>query len=172
MKLKLACVAVAAALSGAAQAQIVVPWGNHDAAELGGVLFFGTGSSFAADAIYTFSLSGTYDALAVAVANNAPGVFNMTGTQVELFASNGNSNWSDDVSLGAFAFGSTSTAHTYSALTAGNYYYRVTGTVDGPFGGSFLLSSHIQAVPEPESTAMFLAGLGLMGMIVRRRSRA
>jgi hypothetical protein len=29
----------------------------------------------------------------------------------------------------------------------------------------------ITAVPEPESYAMFLAGLGLMGLIARRRSR-
>lgn len=30
----------------------------------------------------------------------------------------------------------------------------------------------ITAVPEPESYAMFLAGLGLLGMIARRRTRA
>ena len=172
MKLKLATLAVAAALSGAAQAQIVVPWGNHDVGELGGTLFFGTGSSFAFDVVYTFSLSNTVNALAVGVTNDAPGLFDINGAKAELYASNGNANFSDDTLLGSFTFDSTAVTHTFSPLVAGNYFYRVTGHVDGPLGGSYLLSSHIDAVPEPETYAMFLAGLGLMGAIARRRTLA
>ena len=38
-------------------------------------------------------------------------------------------------------------------------------------GGAFLVAQAVPAVPEPESYAMLLAGLGLMGVIARRRSR-
>ena len=44
----------------------------------------------------------------------------------------------------------------------------ITGVTDGGNGGIY--SGAIAAVPEPETYAMLLAGLGLMGAVVRRRS--
>jgi hypothetical protein len=45
--------------------------------------------------------------------------------------------------------------------------------VDGSLGGIYsgsISASAVSPIPEPESFAMLLAGLGLMGAVVRRRS--
>ena len=53
----------------------------------------------------------------------------------------------------------------------GGAYLSVAGVVDGSLGGIYSGSiSSVSPVPEPESFAMLLAGLGLMGAVVRRRS--
>jgi len=62
-------------------------------------------------------------------------------------------------------------------LDAGTYTLQIKGTVAGLFGGSYagVLNiaspevSNITPVPEPETYAMLLAGLGLMGFMARRR---
>lgn len=173
MKLKqLIAAAVLAGASISASAQIVVPWGNHDPAELGGTLFFGTGSSFPFEVVYTFSLTQISDILAVGVTNDAPGVFDISGASASLYQNNGNANFSDDVLVGGFNFDSTAITQTFDAIGIGSYFYKVSGHVDGPFGGSYLLSSHIVPVPEPETYAMLLAGLGLIGFSLRNRRSA
>lgn len=170
--MKLKQIAVAAALvaaSAGASAQIVVPWGSHDPAELGGTLFYGTGSSFPFEVIYTFSLASLSDLLAVGVTNDSPGVFDINGAAARLYADNGNANYSDDTLIGGFAFDNTSITQNFAGLAAGAYFYKVTGNVDGPFGGSYLLSSHLTPVPEPKAYAMLLAGLGVVSLLARRR---
>lgn len=59
-----------------------------------------------------------------------------------------------------------------STLPAGMYQLTVSGT--GVTGGSASYGGNIVAapVPEPESYAMFLAGLGVMGAIAVRRNKA
>jgi hypothetical protein len=172
MSMKLRQIAAAAALVATtvgASAQTVVPWGSHGPAELGGTLFYGTGSSFPFDFIYTFSLAGLSDLLGVGVTNDSVGVFDINGAAARLYASNGNANYNDDVLIGGFAFDSTSITQNFTGLAAGDYFYRVTGNVDGPFGGSYLLSSHLTPVPEPKSYALLMAGLGVVALLARRR---
>jgi hypothetical protein len=43
----------------------------------------------------------------------------------------------------------------------------MTGTVTGTLGGQYTFMA--QAVPEPETYALFLAGLSAIGWVVRRR---
>jgi len=50
------------------------------------------------------------------------------------------------------------------------YYVNVTGVTSGSLGGAYNGAIQLAPVPEPETYAMLLAGLGLMGAIVRRRS--
>ena len=55
----------------------------------------------------------------------------------------------------------------------GDWYYTISGEANGAKGGrySFWVGTYAAPVPEPETYAMLLAGLGLMGTIARRRSK-
>lgn len=52
----------------------------------------------------------------------------------------------------------------------GPAYLNITGVTSGTLGGLYSGSISVTPVPEPEAYAMLLAGLGLMGAVVRRRS--
>ena len=58
--------------------------------------------------------------------------------------------------------------------TTGDWYYTISGEANGTKGGhySFWVGTYTAPVPEPETYAMLLAGLGLMGTIARRRGKA
>jgi hypothetical protein len=64
-------------------------------------------------------------------------------------------------------------AFSFDALTDGNYVISFTGLSTSSFssfgGGSI---QAVTAVPEPESMAMLLAGLGVAGTLLRRRKAA
>lgn len=65
-------------------------------------------------------------------------------------------------------------AFNFSSLADGNYVISFTGlstSSSGSFGGGFVQAS-VAAVPEPESMAMVLAGLGVAGTLLRRRKTA
>ena len=53
--------------------------------------------------------------------------------------------------------------------TADNYTLHVSGTALSSLGGSYSGNMSISAIPEPETYAMILAGLGLLGFAARRR---
>ena len=57
-------------------------------------------------------------------------------------------------------------------FTSGSWAFKVEGTADGVSGGTYSFNVLTAPVPEPESYAMLLAGLGLMGAIARRRIKA
>jgi hypothetical protein len=69
-----------------------------------------------------------------------------------------------------------SKTYSYDALSAGAYFLKISGIgyadpgVEAPKYNA--LVSITAAVPEPESYTMLLAGLGLMGVVVRRRSQS
>ena len=56
-----------------------------------------------------------------------------------------------------------------SLNTSDTYALRLKGNTLGS-SGSYAGTLNVTAVPEPESYALFLAGLGLMGFIARRRT--
>ena len=56
-------------------------------------------------------------------------------------------------------------------LIAGNYYFKLRGLADGEITNQGLYTFTAAAIPEAETYAMMLAGLGLIGFtVVRRRS--
>lgn len=71
--------------------------------------------------------------------------------------------WSDNISLGGASISVLAPTH----LTAGQYVLEIRGRTKGNFGGSLAISP----VPEPEQYALLLAGLGLLGWVVRRQSK-
>lgn len=85
-------------------------------------------------------------------------------------ASQFNSTFGD---LNQVTWGWTNASYTYTAAASGNVSL-VLGAVDvGDYNGTSELrvdNISVSAVPEPESYAMLLAGLALMGGIARRRS--
>ena len=169
--MKLKHLALAAAIGVAAVPAMAVPtvidWGAHATTEADSS-YLAAGSTF--DRILTFNLGGTFAALAVAVTNDYLDYFNISGAKVELFKNNGVlTTYTDDAALGSFNFDSTAVGNTFANLGSGDYYYRVTGAVVGSLGGSYVLTSSISPVPEPESMALLLAGLGVVGFIARRR---
>lgn len=68
--------------------------------------------------------------------------------------------------------------HGFTLMKNASYSLKITGTTKSNTPGGFgqvsitTLNGTVTAVPEPETFAMLLAGLGLMGSIAHRRSKA
>jgi|GEM_PF-514786 hypothetical protein len=63
---------------------------------------------------------------------------------------------------------------TLTNLAAGTYFLSATGKLAGSLGGDFNVSFNINpiaTVPEADSYALMLAGLGLMGLVSRRKAK-
>jgi hypothetical protein len=89
-----------------------------------------------------------YDPATMAVLGTAIAGINETG-----FGSHPTDSWS----LSAFG------------LSSGYYALKVDGRVVGAGGGAFGGDLTVSPVPEPQSWAMLLAGLGMVGMATRRK---
>jgi PEP-CTERM motif len=77
-----------------------------------------------------------------------------------------------DASLSPLAWGTVGDASVLfdQALVAGSAYsFRVTGIALGSAGGTYTFLASAAPVPEPAAYALMLAGLAVVGSIVRRR---
>lgn len=120
----------------------------------------------------TFELYTTTDITSTAVATNLSTTLNLEDGQVALYRETG----AVDTLIGSYSFDGTtgSTWHSYLLLDPGAYFYRLTGTATGSSGASFTLASHVSKVgvapiPEPQTYALMLAGLGVIAAVARRR---
>lgn len=106
--------------------------------------------------VYNFTLGGGVTNLSIAA--NAGS--NVSGFGIALVnGSNlGGSVWTPVYGQGSF-----------SNLTQGDYSIKIWGFADPASAGQYQLS--VAAVPEPEQWAMFMAGLGMMGIMAKRRSK-
>lgn len=132
--------------------------------------------------IFSFTLSEPNMASGYSVVNfplNIPdlGSFNTVLATLSLVSAgaDGVQGGGDDVVLKSTVLPSTGNTSDHLSLAwsqplHGPAYLNVTGVTDGSLGGLYSGSISISAIPEPESFAMLLAGLGLMGAVVRRRS--
>jgi hypothetical protein len=162
MKLKLLAAAALSTLAFGAQATDV-DWAEHGTLELAA---FAVDPGSFTDTVM-FSIPGTSTVSSTTVANNLLSVLNIENGMVSLFAEAG----ATDTLIGTYSFNGTtgSTWHSFDSLGAGDYYYQITGNATGSQGGFYSITSTVQAVPEPETYALLLAGLGIMGSLYRRR---
>lgn len=145
-----------ALLSAPAANAAVINWGAHEATktEVFQGLFY---ANFANT--FNFSLSSLSDLVAS---------FSLTGLgSATVSLRDGSGSVLGSFSASTLSSGSAS----FSNLAAGNYSYSVTG---GSLLGAGTFTStltpvNVSPVPEPGSLAMLLAGLGMVGVIARRR---
>lgn len=120
---------------------------------------------------------GGFDEALVRVSNNFANTFEFTLTSDATITAGLTSVLPSSFSSGFFQlenytsntiFGQGVIGETFTAtLAAGDYFYTVKGV--GAAGSRYALTSTIAAVPEPETYALFLAGLGAIGFLAARR---
>ena len=165
MKFSAVAAGAVLALAGVSASASETAWGIHDAGESVAMRY---PASTTFDDVYSFTLAQASNLLAVAVSNDALTVFNIEGGTVSLFR-NTDSDFTNDTAISTFAFDQAATFKQWSALSAGDYYYRIAGNVTGSQGGTYVLSSALMPIPEPETYALLLAGLGAVAFVSRRR---
>jgi len=152
-----------------------ISWGPHDAPAESNLAYVSSGSF---SDVYSFSLASAEQTTSSVVSLNLLSIYAITGGNYSLFMDTGAAGPdAGDALEGSWSFDGTtgSTSHTVN-LAAGNYYYVVTGMASGTGDGArnagiYNIASTITPVPEPESYALMLAGLAVMGGICSRRSK-
>jgi len=108
--------------------------------------------------VYTFTIVNPGDVEGSITATNF-GPYNILGLTVTL----------QDSTFAVIDMDSSPSMFSFSGLSAGSYALNVlgfaTGTSGGIYGGSFVATT----VPEPETYALLLAGLGIVGFVAARR---
>jgi len=143
-------------------------WGIHDdPAEHASVSFLPSAGLF--DHVFTFNLTGWNDLVSIAVTNDFS-KYNINGASLQFWKETSiDGNYTNDLSLGSFSFDSIAVGADFGNIGPGNYYYEIKGSVVGLKGGTYTVDSYITAVPEPETYAMLLVGLGLVGCTLRSK---
>jgi hypothetical protein len=161
MKLHLTALALACALPFAAGAT-TINWGVHDTLELAAAQ---TSIGFFTDS-FLFSLPSPAALYSTVTSNDLTQVLGISNLTVTLYADMPGV----DPIIGSFRAASTTGSGTlaFGSLLAGSYYYLVTGSTTGSLGGYYSLSSTTAPVPEPQTVALFLGGLGVVAFLLRR----
>ncbi|MEC5397509.1 FxDxF family PEP-CTERM protein [Uliginosibacterium sp. H1] len=141
--------------AGASLNAQAVSWGQHnsfESASLDGGLM---------SEIYSFELLSSSDIVSTAYSN-------FLGLGIVSLFSGVFGDGAADVMRGGYLFSQDTAGNSYSfaSLAPGSYYYSLQGF---SLGGTNFTSTIAAAVPEAETYLMFLAGLGMIGLVVRRR---
>jgi hypothetical protein len=163
MKLKLLTLALAATFSITAQASIT-QWGVHDQLEVAASI---TPVGHFEDS-YLFTLAADANLFTSAATNNLTQVLGIQGLLISLYRETG----AVDTAIGSFGLAAFSNAgaNAFGTLASGDYYYTVSGVGTGSLGGFYSLGSTVTPIPEPQTLALLLGGLGALGFMSRRRT--
>ena len=150
----------------------VVNWGNHDPVEVQFMQTLGTFTDYV-----EFQLSGntpSFDVLSTVVSNNLGNgsLLNITNGKYSVWSEGADNVISnDDTKLTQdWSFNGQSGNVTNNVLLVpGDYYYKITGNGNGLYGGNYVIASAVTPVPEPDTYALILAGLGAMLFVNKRR---
>lgn len=182
MQFKTAFIATLIATAGiSASATTVTNWGTLGPDGADARTF--TTTPGAVDDVYTFSLGDYSDVDSTAnyyTATSLKGVKTVDLVDATLSLWSGAyGDGTADTMIGSYEFGTSMTDHTFSGLTAGDYYFEVTGTATGTKGSDYYFDVQansatppLSAVPEPANFALLGAGLGMMGLMAKRRASA
>jgi hypothetical protein len=80
--------------------------------------------------------------------------------------------WGNPVTIAPGISSTTVVLNPTSPLTTGTYTLQLRGLVSGTAGGSYAGVLNVAPVPEPDSLAMLICGLGLMGINARRKVKS
>lgn len=152
---------------------------DYSSAELGHTFTLASGVQAGAagnyfNDIYSFSTTGSNDLVGLMTSLKASPSTGLTITGFELRNAGGMVfHGTQDVINYAFSDQAWSFASGLHPLAAGNYFVEVNGYVASVAGGSYSGNLAVAAaVPEPETYAMLLTGLGMLGFMARRRKAA
>jgi hypothetical protein len=172
-----ASVALCAAAPAFAATNVDTNWAAHDAVESTFVSKLGFGKF---NDTFSFTLSQASDLFASLIsAQTDPSKGNFSG-QLRLFSGLFDDGLSDTQIGSTFSFNKNSPVLDsvgFAGLQAGSYYYEVQGELSKVGGAKFYALNSVALanggdtppVPEPETYAMLLAGLGVVGIAARRR---
>ena len=137
-----------------------------------------SGSTFWDDYIFTIP-NGSANSVTLPI--NLDSILGLTNLQARLYTGSALQNaavvpetlmsaWGTTVNFSP-TVGITTDVLNPISLLAGTYTLQIKGTLAGTSGGPYVGVLNIaQPVPEPESYAMLMAGLGLIGFMARRRN--
>ena len=175
MKLKIALVAAASALALNAHALTTTDtnWLEHGTLEEA----LGQKRTGLFEDTYRFHLTNPKNLFNTTVSANDGVERNIRDGHVFLWEEAG----AVDIARGSLDFDGTTggASRSFGELAGGDYYYVVKGDANGlsseedSDGGSYSLISSLKGVttpvPEPQTYALLLAGLGVIGFVARRR---
>ena len=111
--------------------------------------------------------AGAVQASAASVSIDLAPFFNIDNLQLVLF--NGSNGTGSVVPGGTGNIGEFSQIDNIAVIAGNPYSYRLTGTIVGAPSGAYTFTAVAAPIPEPETYALMLAGLGIVGFVAARR---